>query len=157
MFKIKSNEMKILSTIGGFVAVGFGVYQTIFSIFQILTQTEFGSLFATSLGHLFFGLVLISVGSYFLRRVNSDFINYYQTEILSGVIFVFATVFGYYLSGMMSNVNYFDLLFSIFGLGKGLYIGIPEYVLIAMVVDALVVLGSAAILVFSYLSKLKNV
>jgi hypothetical protein len=114
MFKIKSNEMKILSTIGGFVAVGFGVYQTIFSIFQILTQTEFGSLFATSLGHLFFGLALISVGSYFLRRVNSDFINYYQTEILSGVIFVFATVFGYYLSGMMSNVNYFDLLFSIF-------------------------------------------
>jgi hypothetical protein len=149
--------MKILSTIGGFVAVGFGVYQTIFSIFQILTQTEFGSLFATSLGHLFFGLVLISVGSYFLRRVNSDFINYYQTEILSGVIFVFATVFGYYLSEMMSNVNYFDLLFSIFGLGKGLYIGISEYVLVVMVVDALVVLGSAAILVFSYLSKLKNV
>ena len=157
MIKIESNEMKILSTIVGFVVVGFGVYQTVLSIFELVTQTEFHGFFIAYLGKIFFGVAVVAVGLYLVRLVKSDFLNYYQTEIMSGVILVFAIVFGYYLSGMMSNVSYLDVFLSIFGLSKERYIGIPEHVLIAVVIDAIVVLGSAATLIVSYLLKSKNV
>ncbi len=73
MIKIESTEMKMVSTVGGFAAVGFGVYYTFLSCFDTVIAITIDSTIITSyLGQAFFWMTVISLGLFLIRLGNVE-------------------------------------------------------------------------------------
>jgi len=73
MIKIESTEMKMVSTAGGFAAVGFGLYQSFLSSFSVFySLTLSGNLFTGYLGLTLFWLTVAALGLFLIRLGNVE-------------------------------------------------------------------------------------
>ena len=73
MIKIESTEMKMVSTAGGFAAVGLGLYQSFWSSFSVFySLTLSGHLFTGYLGLTLFWLTVTALGFFLIRLGNVE-------------------------------------------------------------------------------------
>jgi hypothetical protein len=88
MIKIESNEMKIVSTLGGFVAAGLGAYQVVVSVYQTIgcIIEGYGSLITGYLGQAFFWMTVVALGLFLIRLGNEGKFDGIVSSIHSSIL-----------------------------------------------------------------------